>query len=895
MEHLDALLDLPEGSVWRRADLHVHSPASPDIAPRWAGSKPDDLIREALNADLDVIAITDHNTAAWCDAARVAAENTDLTVFPGVELSTSEGHLLAIFNVDKPQQEIEDFLVGVGIARKHFGNTEVNARGGLDVVAQAIEKEGGVAIAAHVDREKGFWELLKTSRTRRKDVHGCQEIRAYEIVDARLKDQFRDGRSGYERRIAVVQGSDCFPPGGDRHHLDSIGHRHCYISMDEPSIVGLRLAFLDPDVRVRLMGEDHSGPETAIEGLWVAGGFLANQGFRFNDNITCLIGDTGSGKSLTIELLRYALDQQVDPKVLPRIAREVADLLGDNLEAMSAIHVIIRKGEDRYLLERAWMPDKEPPPPTVSRLVAGRPEVLTEEIHVPTFFPVKGFSQTEIIEYAREQTARLSLIDDLIDLSTQLSEIGELKGRLRQNATEMVAQYDLLEKSEKSLKDLPGLQEEIAGIDKFLTNKTVREHGLWAAERDVLDLAKETLDRLNDDIITSFPSLDSTLVHEDDLPDETPSRALRKALSDLDSEIQQTLVDSQGVLSGAIGALHQKLGGIRKRWSARYQKADEEYRTLLVDLDTAGRTQANLQERRTRLGAKVVRLKKLQRRITEEIRPRIEQLESTRDGLLTKLQGARRAIREKREAKAQELTRALDETVVIRVKPEADGREFKRQLLELRQGSFVHEADLEIMADKLLPIPLVKSLLADDLQSPAKESGLAVEPFRKYIDNVRDRRLVAELLELQLVDLPDAVHVQFAIGGAYRDLEKIAHGQKCTVVLMIALAEGDTPLLVDQPEDALPAPWIEGYIATTLRTRRGSRQCIFATRSANVLVSADAEQIIAMKADADSGTIDRTGALDRFGTRDLVLYHVEGGELPFERRREKYGLSRHGA
>jgi len=60
-------------------------------------------------------------------------------------------------------------------------------------------------------------------------------------------------------------------------------------------------------------------------------------------------------------------------------------------------------------------------------------------------------------------------------------------------------------------------------------------------------------------------------------------------------------------------------------------------------------------------------------------------------------------------------------------------------------------------------------------------------------------------------------------------------------------------------------------------------------------VSADAEQIIAMKADADSGTIDRTGALDRFGTRDLVLYHVEGGELPFERRREKYGLSRHGA
>ena len=68
------------------------------------------------------------------------------------------------------------------------------------------------------------------------------------------------------------------------------------------------------------------------------------------------------------------------------------------------------------------------------------------------------------------------------------------------------------------------------------------------------------------------------------------------------------------------------------------------------------------------------------------------------------------------------------------------------------------------------------------------------------------------------------------------------------------------------------------------------RQCLFATRSANVLVSADAEQIIAPKADAQHGVVDRTGALDRFDTRDLVLYHVEGGKEAFKRRQEKYGL-----
>jgi len=195
------------------------------------------------------------------------------------------------------------------------------------------------------------------------------------------------------------------------------------------------------------------------------------------------------------------------------------------------------------------------------------------------------------------------------------------------------------------------------------------------------------------------------------------------------------------------------------------------------------------------------------------------------------------------------------------------------------------------MSERLHPIPFVKSVLIRDSTKPAEEAGLAEEVITRFIDNVWEKERLDDLFELQIVDLPDVVQVQFAIEtGEYKDLERLAHGQKCTVVLMIALAEGDFPLLVDQPEDALHAPWIENYIATTLRTRRGVRQCVFATRNANVLVSADAEQVISMKADAQHSVIDKTGALDRFETRDLVLYHVEGGEQPLRRRLQKYGL-----
>ena len=97
---------------------------------------------------------------------------------------------------------------------------------------------------------------------------------------------------------------------------------------------------------------------------------------------------------------------------------------------------------------------------------------------------------------------------------------------------------------------------------------------------------------------------------------------------------------------------------------------------------------------------------------------------------------------------------------------------------------------------------------------------------------------------------------------------------------MVALAEGKFPLLVDQPEDALHAPSIEEGIVATLRSRRGIRQCIFATRTANILVPADSEQIIALEVDVHRGTVVGMGSLDRFDHRNLIIYHIEGGPSP---------------
>ena len=144
-----------------------------------------------------------------------------------------------------------------------------------------------------------------------------------------------------------------------------------------------------------------------------------------------------------------------------------------------------------------------------------------------------------------------------------------------------------------------------------------------------------------------------------------------------------------------------------------------------------------------------------------------------------------------------------------------------------------------------------------------------------------------------MVERPDVLTVKFKKpeDGTYAPIEKLAHGQRCTAILIILLADGHTPVIVDQPEDALHAPWIEDYLVDRLRALRGSRQYIFATRSPGIVVSGDAEQIITMQATAGHGELEASGSLERHEMNRLTLHHLEGGPVPFNRRTQKLAAS----
>lgn len=98
-----------------RIDLHTHSRVSDGT------DSPGELVRRAHEQGLDVVALTDHDTYDGWGEALAAAEECDIELVPGVEISTQlEGHgihLLAYF-VDPGYRPLARELARIRIDRR---------------------------------------------------------------------------------------------------------------------------------------------------------------------------------------------------------------------------------------------------------------------------------------------------------------------------------------------------------------------------------------------------------------------------------------------------------------------------------------------------------------------------------------------------------------------------------------------------------------------------------------------------------------------------------------------------------------------------------------------------------------------------------------------------------
>ena len=72
-----------------KMDSHIHSEYSPD-----SSSKIDDILKVAAKRNIDIIAISDHNTVDGTSEVLKKTRNTDILAIPSIEISSSHGHIL---------------------------------------------------------------------------------------------------------------------------------------------------------------------------------------------------------------------------------------------------------------------------------------------------------------------------------------------------------------------------------------------------------------------------------------------------------------------------------------------------------------------------------------------------------------------------------------------------------------------------------------------------------------------------------------------------------------------------------------------------------------------------------------------------------------------------------
>ena len=152
-------------------DLHIHSCLSPcandDMTPY-------NLVNLAKLMQLDIIALTDHNSTKNCHATVTAGQKAGLVVIPGMELCTAEEiHIICLFGTTKnadafgeavyqtlPPIKNRPEIFGTQFVMDEFDNildTEEtllsNASGiSVDEVPVLCREYGGICYPAHIDR-----------------------------------------------------------------------------------------------------------------------------------------------------------------------------------------------------------------------------------------------------------------------------------------------------------------------------------------------------------------------------------------------------------------------------------------------------------------------------------------------------------------------------------------------------------------------------------------------------------------------------------------------------------------------------------------------------------------------------------------------------------------------
>ena len=903
------------GSEWRKWDLHIHTPGTMKNDQFGSGESVwDEYIKKLEESDIAVFGITDYfsinNYLKVREYQQKKGRLTGKTIFPNIELRilpvTGEGRPINIHVVLDPSIEEEQ------IEREFFGGLKV---GGLnnyscrrdDLIAYGKQLENNdrldedIAIKKAIEKTSISFDNLKeviekisfrdkilvaTSSSSNDGVSGLkadgtlatvkQEIlRITDIIlSGNEKDRVYFLGKGNDSKDEVIKNYRTLKPCitcSDAHKMEDVGKFHnnkiTWIKAD-PTFEGLKQIIYEPEDRVTI---SELKPETKSnyniidsvelneEGIW-------KQDISFNENLNVIIGGRATGKSTLLE----AIASKYDVNINSDEGRKVFIL---NLSKNIKINWKEGNEEDNKAIE--FFPQNK-----ISQICECDDEI--NDIVEKAIFD-------ENPEYQNKYNLYLSKKEQIS--SKIRNDLDSYKSCERQ----LVEKVDYL----KSYGDENAVQNEIARLDALMKEiPSINKEDMKLI--DIFQKSELNLQKLNENIRGKEQEIASVknLINEDFVTTNNISLAglSEESQKKISESVMKAIGQANEAVIRTINALREKINesieGDKKR--IKDIQESEDYKN--------GKKYCENNKSIVEITGKINDLK-----VNSE---KIRKLKDERNGI---------------KEKSQQL-----ESEIIKLH-----LSFLRQTKDIAQQLNMCKDGINVNTS----VELDESF-GDFLSMHLFLRGSAMQKFISEVEDTYKRGLEEDIESNKIIQFVEKVRddkIKFK-GGCDKDtfltdflsrcwfklrhdveyecdrLGQMSPGKRSFVLLkfILDISKRECPILIDQPEDNLDNRAIYNELVKYLRTKKMERQIILVTHNPNVVVGADAEEVIVANQNGKDSPNDNhikfqyvTGSLEnslpreknttkpvllRCGIREHVCEVLEGGEEAFRIRENKYGI-----
>ncbi|NNJ84611.1 MAG: AAA family ATPase, partial [Gammaproteobacteria bacterium] len=413
------------------------------------------LVRIALENNIAAIGLADHGNVNGVDAIRAAMEPHGILVFPGFEIASSEKvHFVCLYPEDTTTDKLSRYLGNLDLLDPENGVRP--SKLSAERIFDRVDKQGGFIYAAHCTDDKGLlnrklnqvWQnsSLKAAQIPSTlDALRSEETNKYwQILLNKNPDYRRELPVGFINAKDVAEPSDLADPKAS-----------CQIKMTKPCFRAFKLAFQDPESRVRLNSDISEQYYSRLERLKITGGYLDGIDIDFSEHLNAVIGGRGTGKSTLLECVRYVLDlHPIGPSAEKQHREIIKENLGKTKARVELTVCSSRMNGKRFTLSRRYgestgIQDEHSEPSNFT------PEDILPEIEI--------YGQNEIYEIAQNPVSQRRLLERFLETGQSDTEktIQEAIAKLSENRKKLTEAQNGVAEIEDEVARLPKLEEQV--------------------------------------------------------------------------------------------------------------------------------------------------------------------------------------------------------------------------------------------------------------------------------------------------------------------------------------------------------------------------------------------------------------------------------------------------